>query len=110
MIDETIHRIRERIDKADTLSDDRKKELLGLVTTLQAEVEDLSKTRREQAESVARFAELSTHEATRQERDRHLVDVSLQGLAGSVRKLEVSHPRLAEIVNQMCITLADMGI
>ena len=110
MIDKTIRKIQDRIEKTDSIDGDRKRELLGLIETLDKEVKALSRTRREQAESVARFAELVTHEATRRERDASLVDASVKGLAASVQNFEVSHPRLVEIVNQMCMTLADMGI
>ena len=110
MIDETIRNIRERIEKADAMDDARKRELLGLVATLKTEVQALSKTQSEHAESITRFAELSTHEATRSEPDDHLVDVSLKGLAASVRKFEVTHPRLVDIVNRICASLADLGI
>jgi hypothetical protein len=110
MIDETIVKIRQRVEQTSRLEDDRKRELLELLDTLKTEVQHLAKTRQEQAESITRFAELSTHESTRQERDARLVDTSLEGLAASVRKFEVSHPRLVEVVNQICTTLADMGI
>src|SRR5690348_17367994 len=94
MIEDTITKIEARIQNADTIKDDRRAELLQLLGTLKSEVAELSKTHGEQAESIAGFAELSTHEATRTEQNPRLLKLSLEGLSSSVNELEKSHPRL----------------
>lgn len=110
MIEDTIGKIEAKIHGAETIREDRRQELLQLLGTLKSEVAVFSKTHGEQAESIAGFAELSTHEATRAEQNPQLLQLSLQGLSSSVGELEKSHPRLVQIVNAISNTLSNLGI
>ena len=110
MIEDTISKIEARIQSAEAIKEDRRRELVQLLGTLKSEVAELSKTHGEQAESIAGFAEVSTREATRTERNPQLLKLSLQGLSSSVRELEKSHPRLVQIVNAISNTLSNLGI
>jgi Mg2+ and Co2+ transporter CorA len=110
MIEDTIGKIEAKIQSAEAIKEDRRHELVQLLGTLKAEVAELSKTHGEQAESIAGFAELSTHEATRTEQNPRLLRLSLEGLSSSVSELEKSHPRLVQIVNAISNTLSNLGI
>lgn len=110
MIEKTISEIETKINSAGTVSPERRQELLLLLGTLKTEVAKLSKTNSEQADSIAGFAQLSTHEAMRVEQNPQLRELSLQGLRSSVEDMEQSHPRLTEIVNRMSKMLSDWGI
>jgi len=110
MNEKTIGEIEARIRGANSISDDRKRELLQLLGTLKSEVSALEKTHNEQARSIAGFAQLSAHEATRTDPNPHLRELSLQGLRSSVEGFEKSHPHLVEIVNTISNTLANLGI
>ncbi len=110
MIQETIGKIEERLRKAEAIKDENKTELLNLLSTLKAEISQLSRTNAEQAQSIAGFTAVSAHEATREERNPELVQLSLKGLASSVEGFEQSHPRLVQVVNSICTTLANLGI
>ena len=110
MIEDTIGKIESRLQAADSIPEERRNELLNLLTTLKAEVAKLSATHGEQAESIAGFAELSTHEATRSEQNPQLLKLSLEGLNSSVHGFEESHPQLVQIVNRICTTLSNLGI
>ena len=110
MIEDTIGKIEDRIRAAEAIKDERRQELLQLLGTLKSEVADLSKTNEEQAQSIAGFTELSTHEATRTEQNPELLKLSLEGMGSSVRGFEESHPRLVQIVNAISNTLANLGI
>jgi queuine/archaeosine tRNA-ribosyltransferase len=110
MIEDTIGKIRAKLEGADAMKDDRRRELLQLLDTLRREVDTLSKTDREQAQSIAGFAELSTHEAMRSEQNPRLLKLSLEGLTSSVAELEESHPRLVQIVNAISNMLSNLGI
>ena len=109
MIDETISKIEARL-QTEGLDADRRRELLDLLATLKSEVAALAKTRSEDAQSIAGFAEISAHEATRSEKNPRLLDLSLKGLNSSVEGLENSHPRLVQIVNAISNTLSNLGI
>ncbi len=110
MIQDTIGKIEERLRQTDAIKEENKAELLNLLSTLKGEVSELSHTNSEQAQSIAGFTAVSTHEATREERNPQLVQISLQGLASSVEGFERSHPRLVEVVNSICTTLSNLGI
>ena len=110
MIDDTIGKIEARIKATDAVNDERRQELLQLLSTLKSEVSTLSKTHEEQAESIAGFTEISTREATRTKQDPELLRLSLQGLSSSVGGFEESHPRLVRIVNAVSQTLSNLGI
>jgi Mg2+ and Co2+ transporter CorA len=110
MIETTISEIEAKISGAESVSAERKQELLRLLGTLKTEVAKLSQTNSEQADSIAGFAQLSAHEAMRAKQNPRLRELSLQGLRSSVVDLEHSHPRLAQIVNSISKTLSDLGI
>jgi len=110
MIEKTIGKIAKKISGADAIGDEKKSELLGLLDTLQTEVEDLEQTQTEHAESIRRFTEVSAHEAMRSEKNQRSLELALDGLASSVEGFEASHPKLVEIVNAMCHMLANIGI
>lgn len=110
MIEDTIGKIEARIQSGESISPERKEELLRLLATLKAEMATLSQTHEEQAQSIAAFAEVSTHEATRAEQNPKLLRLSLEGLSQSVEGFEKSHPRLVQIVNSISNTLSNLGI
>ena len=110
MLDETIGKIETRIQGTDSISEERRRELLELLGTLKSEVATLSKTHGEQAESIAGFTELSAREATRSSQNPQLLKLSLEGLGSSVRGFEESHPQLVRIVNAISSTLSNLGI
>lgn len=110
MIEDTLIKIEARIRSSDSITDERRNELMQLLGTLKSEVAELSKTHGEQAQSIAGFTEMSAHEATRSEQNPQLLKLSLQGLGSSVEGFEQSHPRLVRIVNAISNTLSNLGI
>ena len=110
MINDTLEKIEARLRSAESVPDSRRQELIELVGTLRKEIHELSKTDQEQAQSIAGFAQVSAHEATRKEPNPDLVELSLNGLSGSVVGFEKSHPRLVQIVNTLSTTLSNLGI
>jgi hypothetical protein len=110
MLKTAIINIENKIKHNTSIKDKEKTELLQLLSSLQDEVAELSKTNREQAESITGFAQTSAHEATRKDKNEDLLDLSLKGLTSSVNELESSHPKLVEIVNRISYMLSNMGI
>lgn len=110
MTQETLSKIEARIAAADSLTGAQKQELMELLKALRTEIAPLAQTHRDQAQSIAGFAQVSAHEATRTRPDPRLVRLSLEGLAGSVRDFEHSHPELVRVVNAISQTLANLGI
>ena len=104
MIEKTISEIEAKVREAASVGGDRKQELLDLLEKLKTEVTTLAKTNEEQADSIAGFTRLSTHEATRKEQNPELLQHSVAGLRSSVEGFEQSHPRLVQIVNSISNT------
>jgi uncharacterized protein DUF4404 len=110
MIQETLLQIKKKIEKTESVKAENKKELLDLLAILQSEIEQLSKTDQDRAESIIGFASTSTHEAVRKERNPDLQKASLEGFQASVHGFEGSHPKLVEIVNAISNALSNLGI
>jgi hypothetical protein len=110
MLQDTISKIEGQLQNSAALDDRQRAELLTLLGQLKAEITALSATHREQAESIASFAEVSAREATRQAKNPQLLRHSIGGLKLSVGEFESSHPHLAGVVNRIASLLANMGI
>lgn len=110
MIEDTIEKIESRIQSAETISEERRRELLHLLGTLKAEVVTLARTHGEDAQSIARFAAISALEATRETKNPRLLQLSLASLTSSVEAFEQSHPKLISAANAISRTLANWGI
>jgi Domain of unknown function (DUF4404) len=110
MIEDTLQEIEARLRGSESVPEERRAELLKLLTTLKSEVAELSKTHSEQAQSIAGFTNLSAHEATRADQQPELLNLSLKGLTSSVEGFESSHPQLVRIVNTISQTLSNLGI
>lgn len=110
MIEDTITQIENRLRRAEAMPGERREELLRLLATLRQEVGRLEHTDGDAAQSIASYAALSTHEVSRATPNPRLVRHALDGLAASVDSFEGSHPRLVQVVNSICTTLANLGI
>lgn len=110
MIEDTLAKIEARLNSTEAIPAEKRRELQQLLATLKAEVNKLSRTHAEQAQSIAGFTEVSAHEATRKRQNPQLLNASLNGLKSSVEEFEKSHPKLVEIVNSISNTLANLGI
>jgi hypothetical protein len=110
MLRDTISQIEAKLQDAPALKGETRAELLKLLATLRSEVASLSQTDAEQARSIAGYAEVSAHEATRERKNEPLLEHSVKGLRASVAGFEKSHPRLVDIVNRIATTLSNLGI
>jgi hypothetical protein len=109
MIHDTIQRIEHEIDQK-LNNNDQKQELLELVAHLKVEIESLKDRYHDDARSIAKFTEAGFIEATRETRDDELFSHALEGMKLSVRRFEVSHPRLIGVINAIGQTLTNLGI
>lgn len=109
MINSTIKRIEEKLCKTN-ISDENRTELCVMLEELKAELEQLSQKDSDRAESVAGFAEVTSHEATRQESNPELLGLSISGLNKSVQDLEIEYPALVRAVNDICKLFSSMGV
>ncbi len=110
MMEDRMRTIEARIQQAPGLPETEREKLLQLVATLREEVDALARSHEEDARSIAHFLDVSTHEASRREKQPKLLEAARHGLTASVENFERSHPRLFATVNQAAVVLANMGL
>ncbi|MCB1193021.1 MAG: DUF4404 family protein [Leptospiraceae bacterium] len=110
MLKDTISKMEFIVKEANSVDDNKKKELLGLIGDLKKEIGEVSPIHQENAQSLANFAKASTHEATKINKDPELLQISLNGLSVAVKRFEASHPELVSIVNSICTSLSNSGL
>jgi hypothetical protein len=110
MMQDTIARIEARLKSAEKMAEGTRAELLALLAELKAEVNGLASTHADEAQSIAGFAQVSAHEATRNQPNEQALQHSLGGLEASVSQFEQSHPKLVAAVNRICHALSNLGI
>ena len=109
MIQDRIAKLEEKVRSATHIQDETRIELLDILAGLKTEIETLAKTNEEDARSIARFADVSTLEATRPDKRPQLVDAALTGLNSSISTFESTHPSLTQTVNRLATLLSNMG-
>ncbi|MGE5354054.1 MAG: DUF4404 family protein [Ignavibacteriales bacterium] len=110
MIQDTIAKIEEKIRTNNSLSEENKAELLSLLSQLNPQITELSRTHTEHAEYIAGSLERSADEAMQGEKDPTTLKSEIDTLSDSVKDFEVTHPKLVETVNYIATVLANMGI
>jgi hypothetical protein len=110
MLQKTISEIEQRLGQSGVVKEEDRAALLKLLGTLKEEIEVLSRTDKEQAQSIVGFTQISAHEATRDSRDPKLLKLSLEGLSSSVSGFEKTHPKLVALIDSICTTLSNLGI
>ena len=95
---------------ASMVDEQKKAEILEQLSTLRAEIDHLALTDADRAKTVAGFAELSAHEATRPKPHPELLELSVTGLKKSVQEFEETHPRLVAIVRALSASLSNIGL
>jgi len=110
MLKHTLEKIENKIKASPNIPETKKDEYFDLLNELNDEISELQKTEKEKAKSIKGFTKISAYEATRNEIDENLIRISIDGLSSSVQEFEASHPRLVEVVNQICTFLSKIGI
>jgi hypothetical protein len=77
----TLVQLEARLQETHGLNPRQKEELLHLISDLKQEIAGLSKTHEEHAHSIARFTDISAHEATRRQKNQDLLRIAMAGLS-----------------------------
>lgn len=105
-----LARLTRLMERAENLEGSVRDELLAATRDMAHALEPVYESGPEQARSVAQFAEVAGHEATKASPDPGLLDVALQGLNRAALPVEEREPGLAEIVGRFAQMLANLGI
>lgn len=107
MAQNTLQKLETLIKDSSQIEGTTQEELLDLITSLKSELHDVDE---EQARSIAKFAEVATHEALRENKNADLIEISTQGLERSAQEFASTQPTLFGIVRTIVRTLSNMGI
>ena len=110
MIKQTLLQIESAIAKIQSGNSGEKAELVKLLGELKAELAALPESKLDDARSVGYFTEAAAHEVTRENGSPQLRNLSISGIAYSVKGFEATHPKLVSVANELCMILARMGI
>jgi hypothetical protein len=110
MISERLAKIETALRNNASIPEGTRQELLVLLAGLRSEVTPLLATHGESAHEIAGSAEAAVHATMKREAEPEQAAQAVDGLAASVREFEVTHPRLVEIVDQLALTLSNLGI
>jgi hypothetical protein len=99
MIEDRIRNIETRVESSANLPAPAKAELLELLAAMRAELGAVNREHLAQAEGGAGGAQHGES-----------LDDSLGAVTGTVRALEATHPRLADLANRLAAALSNMGI
>ena len=105
---DTLQEIKDKLPADSAISEEKKKELLGLLDELESEMGAAGKP--EQMKNISSSVKRTADELTKEEKDPDLIESALSELRDSVTEFEVSHPKLFEKVNNISAMLASMGI
>jgi hypothetical protein len=110
MISERLAKIEATLQNHASIPEATRQELLDLLAGLKAEVTPLLATHGETAHEIAGNAEAAVHASIHREEQPQEAEQAVRGLADSVREFEATHPRLVEVVDQLALTLSNLGI
>ena len=101
MIEDTIHTLEARLQSANGLTHDQRRELEGLVATLKAELSTLPN---------AGPTGMGAAVVKRQKHSPQSVREALDDLNAALAGQEAQHPKITELVNSLSLLLSNTGI
>jgi hypothetical protein len=110
MINERLAKIETTLRNSPSIPETARQELLDLVAGLKAEMTPLLATHAETAQEIAGSAEAAVDASVQKEEQPERAVEAVEGLVISVRAFEATHPRLVEIVDELALTLSNLGI
>jgi Domain of unknown function (DUF4404) len=107
-MDSTLKNIKHKIASLESVSSKDKAELDALVENLHEELSSIASTDHNKASKIGDVVQTTADKAL--EGDALTVQSTIDDFSTSIEKLEVTHPKLTDIVNRICMMLADIGI
>ncbi len=107
-MDSTLKTIEEKISSLESVSSSDKAELNSLVASLQSELSSMASTDIDKATKVGTAVQTTADKAL--QGNAQTVQSTIDDFSTAIETLEVSHPKITDIVNRICKMLADIGI
>lgn len=105
-----IEAIEKKIAATSQIDAKIKKDLLDLMRSLKAELAGLKEMHPETAHNIADKTNISAEKILNSDSGENGLQKDIEGLQETVGEFEVSHPKLVQVVNRLCMMLSDIGI
>lgn len=105
-----IEALEKKIESASKIDAKIKEDLLDLMRSLKTELSDLKNINPDSAHDIADKTQVSAEKVLSSDNNKNELQENIDGLQGTVEEFEVSHPKLVQIVNRLCMMLSDIGI
>jgi mevalonate kinase len=105
-----IEAIEKKIEKTTEIDVKIKEDLLDLMRSLKTELSDLKENHPDKVDKIVDKARTSAEKVIHADEDQNELKEAIDGLHETVEEFEVSHPKLVQVVNRICMMLSDIGI
>ncbi len=105
-----IEAIEKKIKSTSQIDTKIKEDLLDLMRSLKTELTDLKKINPNSAHNIADKTKASAEKILTSDNKQNDLQENIDGLQETVEEFEVSHPKLVQLVNRLCMMLSDIGI
>jgi hypothetical protein len=110
MIDDILHKIETILKGAHRLPDIKRETLLKLTDDLRQELKTVSKTREEDATTLALLTKLNIHQKLQETQNPTVTEHISKGLSSALTQFETSNPKLVRVINSISTSLSKLGI
>jgi mevalonate kinase len=105
-----IENLEKKIESTSQIDAKIKEDLLDLMRSLKTELSDLKNINPDTAHDIAEKTQVSAEKILSSDNKKNELQENIDSLQGTVEEFEVSHPKLVQIVNRLCMMLSDIGI
>lgn len=105
-----IEAIEKKIEATSQIDAKIKEDLLDLMRSLKTELTDLKEVNPNGAHNIADKTQVSAEKVLTSDNKQNELQKDIDGLQETVEEFEVSHPKLVQVVNRICMMLSDIGI
>ena len=105
-----IEALETKIKSTSQIDDAIRNDLLDLMRSLKTELADLKEVHPDTAHNIADKTRVSTEQILSSSNKQGELQENIDGLQVTVEEFEVSHPKLVQVINRLCMMLSDIGI
>ncbi len=105
-----IEAIEKKIKAASQIDAKIKEDLLDLIRSLKIELAELKEIHSTTAHNIVEKTQASAEQILISDKKQDELQENIDALKETVTEFEVSHPKLVQVVNRLCMMLSDIGI
>ena len=102
--------IEKKIEATSQIDAKIKEDLLDLMRSLKTELAESKDISPDTAHSIADKTQASAEKILSSDKKKNELQENIDSLQETVGEFEVSHPKLVQVINRLCMMLSDIGI